>query len=802
MFCKDPAFGSERGNVIHISTSQSKLCSCINAPKMVSICNYSKQRLNTILLCLLTMNSFEKVVAEKEKIVVTAALPYANGTVHIGHLLEYLQADIYTRFLKSLGKDARYICASDMHGTPIQMKAKENNQDPFDFATKYSKEQQADLALFNINFDNFHNTHSKENKELAIHFFKTLKEKDLIYTKVTEQMFDEEAQQFLPDRFIKGTCPKCQTEDQYGDVCESCGAIYEPADLINPRSAITGATPVLKNTTHYYFKLSKFQDQLQSWLSSEENALQPEVKNFVQGWLSSGLKDWCISRDAPYFGFEIPGSEAETGNIKYFYVWLDAPIGYISSTQNYCDTKLKSLTCSWKDYWVNPGSHVQHFIGKDIMYFHLLFWPAMLMAMEIPLPTVTVHGFITVDGKKMSKSRGTFFTAKEFHNLYGGEALRFYYAKHMDRNLTDINLDFHDFAAVTNNVLVANIGNFCYRTLSFISKRFSEEIAIQEFDSDANEFILKVRSEIEKVTASFANQNNKAAINHILKISDMGNAYFQALAPWKQRETEAEGKKLEQSLILMLNLARNLSILIKPILPKFAAKIERSFGPDNVLANDGAGLLWADLSFSWTGLVKPPERLMEKVEITQTKSSAAAVADKSKSSKSKGSGSSSKIDLNSFAADIRGGEIFNVEDHPNADKLFVLHVNFGESIGKRQIVAGLKSAFTKDQLLQKKALFVVNLLPANIRKVESNGMSLVAEESKDRYNLLWVEDFEIGSSAIFEDKTKIVEKLDFKDFIKFEMEIKNEQVVWNDVVLTCAGQEVKVPGVKDGAKIR
>mgnify|MGYP002621332821 CR=1 FL=1 len=725
---------------------------------------------------------------------VTAALPYANGTVHIGHLLEYLQADFYTRFLKLLGKDARYICASDMHGTPIEIKAKAQNQSPLAFATKYSKEQQADLALFEINFDNFSNTHIKENQYLAIHFFQTLKAKGLIYLKETQQMYDEEAQQFLPDRFVKGTCPKCQTADQYGDVCESCGATYNTTDLINPISALTRTTPVMRSSNHYFFRLSNFQKQLQDWLNNSNNALQSEVKNFVQNWINQGLQDWCISRDAPYFGFEIPGSEREAGNIKYFYVWLDAPIGYISSTQDFCQNTLHSLTTSWKDYWSKEDSHVQHFIGKDIMYFHLLFWPAILIAMDIPLPTITVHGFITVDGKKMSKSRGTFFTAREFYELYGNSGLRFYFAKHLDRSVTDINLDFHDFAAVTNNVLVANPGNFCYRTLSFVAKRYPQGLPEPILDAQSKDLVQKVRGEIEKVTAAYANQNTKAAVNHLLKISDLGNVYFQNLEPWAKRETSEAEEILVHSLSVMVNLARNISILIKPILPEFSAKIEKCFGPQDQLANDSKGLLWHNLSFSWSGVVKTPQRLVEKIEITQTKSNSVAKESQSVTS---------EVDTSNFPADLRVGEIFHVEDHPDADKLFVMQVNLGDQIGKRQIVAGLKDAFTKEQLLHKKALFVVNLESAVIRGVESSGMTLVAQESKDRYNLLWVdENLELGTAALFETVTKISKELNFKTFTKFKLKVESNTIRWKNHILTISGNKLQVPGIKDGAKIR
>ena len=389
------------------------------------------------------------------KTVVTAALPYANAQIHVGHLVEYIQADVYVRFLRLLGEDALYICASDMHGTPIEVKAQEQGIKPKEYAQKFHKLNKETFKKYLINFDNYYHTDSKENQELAEFFFNTLKKKGFIYQQEIDIIHCPKCNRNLPDRYVKGTCPNCGTFDQYGDVCESCNLTLKGTDLINPKCSICQSPPTQKKSEHYFFQLSKFSTQLKAWL--KKTPLQPEIKNSINDWIKKGLEDWCISRDGPYFGFKIPG---ETN--KYFYVWLDAPIGYISSTKN--------LTPKWKDYW---NDQVIHVIGKDIIYFHFLFWPAMLIAAGFNPPSnLIVHGFLTVNGQKMSKSRGTFFTAEDFLKLYQPEHLRFYLTQHLSRKLSDLDLDFQDFQATINNKLVANIANFTYRTLHFAYKNY------------------------------------------------------------------------------------------------------------------------------------------------------------------------------------------------------------------------------------------------------------------------------------------------------------------------------------------
>ncbi len=676
------------------------------------------------------------------KHIITAALPYANGTIHIGHLLEYIQADIYSRFLKLNGHDALFVCGSDMHGAPIEINAKKANLPPKEFAEKFWKEHQEDFKSFLIKFDNYYKTHSEENRELAEYFFNILKENDYIYIKEIEQMYDEEAQRFLPDRYIKGNCPKCDSEDQYGDNCEKCGATYNPTDLKNPYSTITNSKPTLKKTKHYFFKLSSFQDKLKNWLNEAE--IQPEIKNSLQKWINEGLQDWCISRDAPYFGFEIPNSKAEAGAQKYFYVWLDAPIGYISSTKNFTE--------NWKDYWYK--GKVKHFIGKDIVYFHYLFWIAMFMGVGIPLPTLTTHGFITINGKKMSKSRGTFFTAKDFLKLYKPETLRFYYASHLDQSITDVDLNFTDFQAVINNVLIANVSNFCYRTLTFISKNYAE---IKEVKQEL-ELQEEINSLIHQVHKAYEALNYKQAVKLILQIADKGNQYFQAAEPWKEKEQK------QPEVGFCANLTRNLSILLQPILPEFSHKIQSSLQESN--------LTWDKLSFNWTGEVNKPELLVEKIDQIP--------------------------EQNSFLLNLQVGKIIEVNDHPNADSLYLLKVSFGETT--KQVVAGLKKEKTKEELLNQIAVFCTNLKPSKLRGELSEAMILVAEDKDKNLSLLQTS-AEIGTVAKFEELENNTSQITYDEFKKLKLLVKDKKITFNGKILKTNNEPVTVEGVNEGAQI-
>ncbi len=695
---------------------------------------------------------------KREKIVITAALPYANGPIHIGHLLEYIQADIYTRFLKLQGKDALYICASDMHGTPIEVNARKVGKEPEKFANEFWKEHQHDFASFLIHFDNYYKTHSPENKEFAEKFFLELKKKKFILTKKMNVIYCPYCGRYLPDRYVKGTCPNCTTADQYGDVCEHCSRALKGIDLVNPKCSLCGRTPVQKESEHYFFTLSKFADTLKKWISSPASGLQPEVCNWLKEWLAKGLEDWCISRDAPYFGFEIPHSLEETGEKKYFYVWHDAPLGYISSTKNYCDTQNQKLKTKlrWEDYWSKGKVH--HFIGKDIAYFHFLFWPAELLGMGMPLPQLTVHGFITVNGQKMSKSRGTFFTARDFLKLYPAESLRFFYAHHLDRRVIDVDINFADFIALNNNVLMGNLGNFCYRVLTFAEKNYGE---VQEIAAE-KELLARVEKLVEEVGRNYAELDFKSAVKNILQIADIGNAYFQNSEVWKKKD-DPDSRKVVG---LSVNIARVLSILISPALPSFAGKVQSVFGEKD--------LKWNSIGLGWKGKLRKVEFLVQKLEHLP---------------------STQKFPLRMVV-----GKILSVADHPNADSLYVLQVDLGPELGKKRVVAGLKKQIAKDLLLNRQVVFCANMKPAKIRGELSEAMIMVGDDGST-VAPLEVQKTKVGEEVHFEGMENSSQEIAFDDFKKLELYVKGARVFFEGKKLVGQGEDVICHGVKEGTRI-
>ncbi|HLD00405.1 MAG TPA: methionine--tRNA ligase [Candidatus Nanoarchaeia archaeon] len=719
--------------------------------------------------------SSKKVFNTSNKIVITAALPYANGPIHIGHLLEYVQADIYARFLKLVGKEVLYICASDMHGTPIEVNAQKAGIDPEKFVDKYWKEHQRDFSSFLIEFSNYYKTHSPENRQLAEFFFQTLKSKQLIYRRQIDTIYCKHCRRSLPDRYVKGQCPHCRAQDQYGDVCETCSRTIKGIDLLNPYCSICNNKPIRKKSEHYFFKLSSFSSKIERWINSASQQIQPEIKHWLEGWIKTGLEDWCISRDAPYFGFEIPNSKEETGEVKYFYVWLDAPIGYISSTKNYCD---RIRDCCWEDFW--KKGEVYHFIGKDIAYFHYLFWWSMLDAVGLPLPKITTHGWITVNGQKMSKSRGTFFTAQDFIKLYPPESLRFYYASHLDRKLVDVDLNLADFTAVNNNVLAANLGNFCYRVLTFAQKNYGSVKKIK------SEKILthSIFTLIGQVKISYQQQNFKSALKTILQIADLSNAYFQQAEPWNNQVSK------EGEVGLCVNIARNLAIILSPVLPNFSQKIFSTLGLKKLEQS------WDQINFNWKGQVNLPEILVQKIEeAEEVKDSAVKKAVKKKESELK-----LKVE---FPLRMQVGKIIEVNDHPNADSLYLLKVNIGAKNKPeiKQVVAGIKKNFSPDKILGRKAVFAVNLKPAKIRGELSEAMALLADDSP-KLAFLEVSKTKIGEEVNFGNLIGSSSEITFEQFSKLELIVKDGKVMFNHLVLKSQVEEVKVVGVKDGSKVR
>ena len=498
----------------------------------------------------------------QRKILVTSALPYANGSIHLGHLVEYIQTDIWVRFQKMQGHECHYVCADDAHGTPIMLRAQSEGIKPETLIANIAKEHQTDFKDFSIGFDNFHSTHSDENKALAQQIYLANREAGHITTKTISQAYDPEKEMFLPDRFIKGECPKCGANDQYGDNCEVCGATYAPTDLINPISAVSGVSPITKESEHYFFKLANFESALKSWTTGGH--LQDEVSNKLDEWLESGLRDWDISRDAPYFGFEIPDAPD-----KFFYVWLDAPIGYLASFKHYCERTGVDF-----DEYMKPGSTTEmiHFIGKDIIYFHALFWPAMLQGANFRLPNnIYAHGFLTVDGKKMSKSRGTFINARTYLNYLNPEYLRYYYAAKLSSGIEDIDLNLEDFQNRINSDLVGKVINIASRCAGFINKRFEGKLS-----SSLSEPVL-FKQFVDKSTVIADKMENREfghAMREIIGLADKANQYIDEKKPWALAKEEGHEQQVHDICTMGINLFRVLITYLKPVLPETAKQAE------------------------------------------------------------------------------------------------------------------------------------------------------------------------------------------------------------------------------------
>ena len=632
----------------------------------------------------------------KERILITSALIYANGPVHIGYLVEVIQTDIYVRFLKIRGHNAFYCGAEDTHGTPIEINAAKQGVTPEEFIAKWWKEHEEDYKICHIGFDSYYTTNSPENQWYTELIFKRLRENGHIYTKEIELTYCEHCKRYLPDRYVKGTCPKCGAKDQYGDVCEKCNAAYSTTDLVEPYCSICGNLPIRRWSNHYFFRLSAFSDKLEAWLKDNRN-LQPEIRNQILNWVKEGLNDWCISRDGPYFGFKIPGEED-----KYFYVWLDAPIGYIASTANYCKGKLFTTD----DIWQKPDSTIIHFIGKDIIYFHLLFWPAILMGSGLHVPdNIVVHGFLNVNSEKMSKSRGTLLTGREFSELLDPELLRYYYAANLGHSMTDIDLDLKTLQDKINNELVSNIANLIYRTLSFLNRNFDSTIS-----STLDKALLaEVTKKAEGVKDCYYDYNFREAVAKTLEISSLGNKYFQDNQPWELVKTNKE--RAQRVLTDCVNIVKTLTVLMKPILPVFAETVEQQLNLPN--------LQWVDVDKEIenhrTGEGKIILRKIDPIILTGVKEPKKELE---------------KLGKNHSLLNLRVAEIVEIRDHPQADKLYILKIDLGNE--QRQLCAGLKPYYPDiSSLLGKHLVVVTNLKPAKLRGELSQGMLLAADNGVD-----------------------------------------------------------------------
>jgi len=508
------------------------------------------------------------------RILVTSALPYANGEIHLGHLLEYIQTDIWVRFQKMQGNECHYVCADDAHGTPIMLKADEMGIDPEELISGVSERHQADFKDFNIEFSQFHSTHSDENRYFSELIYSRLKESGFIKTRVISQAFDPEKEMFLPDRFIKGECPKCGADDQYGDNCEVCGATYSTTELKNARSVVSGAIPIEKDSEHYFFDLPQFEKELKNWTNAGH--LQEEVRNKLAEWFDQGLQQWDISRDKPYFGFKIPGTED-----KYFYVWLDAPIGYMASFKKLCDNS----DLEFDDFFAKgSNTELYHFIGKDIVYFHALFWPATLMGSNFRTPNaIFAHGFLSVNGQKMSKSRGTFIQARTYLETLNPECLRYYYAYKLSSKIDDIDLNLEDFKQRVNSDLVGKVVNIASRSASFVVKKFDKELSSHCIEQGLYDEFVAANTVIK---GHYEDRNYGQAMRSIMKLADKANQYIDEKKPWQLAKEEGKSQEVHEITSLAINLFRVLMTYLKPVLPEMAEKSEEFLNIDSLNWND------------------------------------------------------------------------------------------------------------------------------------------------------------------------------------------------------------------------
>ena len=706
----------------------------------------------------------------KRKILVTSALPYANGSIHLGHLVEYIQTDIWVRFQKMQGHECHYVCADDTHGTPIMLRAQAEGITPEALIERVWHEHKADFDGFHVEFDNYYSTNSDENRELAQNIYRTLRDQaKLIETKTIEQFYDPEKGMFLPDRFIKGECPKCHALDQYGDSCEACGATYSPTDLINPVSAVSGATPVRKESEHYFFTLGACTDFLKEWTNAGH--LQPEAANKMQEWIGGGLQNWDISRDAPYFGFEIPDAPG-----KYFYVWLDAPVGYMASFKNLCQSKQAPSTIApsplrgegWDEgksrpdfdaFWnaekaAQEGTELYHFIGKDILYFHALFWPAMLKFSGHRTPTgVFAHGFLTVNGQKMSKSRGTFITAASYRKYLNPEQLRYYFAAKLNSSIEDIDLSLEDFTARVNSDLIGKYVNIASRTAGFIHRLQGGELTasdqtIQSFSSWNETSILDearkghgnalaqlnglLRGEANNIAALYESREFGKVVRRVMEFADLVNKVYDAFEPWKRAKEEPFLTGLVCTSIL--EAFRLLSIYLHPILPKLTNNAFSFLNLSPETQNWNA----INSSLSAGHRINPYQHLMTRIDPKQveamTEENKATLVPAMEHSPARHAEKQTHeiqpiaetISIDDFSKiDLRIAKIVNAEHVEGADKLLRLTLDIGEG-QTRNVFAGIKSAYAPEKLIGRHTVMVANLAPRKMKFGLSEGMVLAA----------------------------------------------------------------------------
>jgi len=634
-------------------------------------------------------------------IFVSSALPYANGPLHMGHVVEYVQSDIWARFQKQRGHNCSYVCAADAHGTPIMITARQQGITPEQLIERVSAEQHEDLKAFGVAFDNFHTTHSDENELVVRRMYAALHDAGYIYTKTIEQAYDETEKMFLPDRFVRGSCPRCKSEDQYGDACEVCGATYVPADLIDPVSVLSDTKPIWKESEHYFFKLSEFEDRLHKWIDAAN--LHRNITSKLEEWFDAGLQDWDISRDAPYFGFRIPDTKD-----KYFYVWLDAPIGYLASFLQLCNRR---DDLDFDDYWMaGSDKEAYHFIGKDIVYFHTLFWPAVLEGSGFRLPTsVFAHGFLTVNGRKMSKSRGTFIKARTYLDNLNPNHLRYYYAAKLGPGMDDIDMNLDDFVARVNSDLIGKLVNIASRCGGFITKSFDGRLA-DALDDAA--LFAEFSGASEKIADHFESREYSKAMREVMALADKANRYIEQKKPWAMAKDDSQAPGVQAVCTQGLNMFRTLMIYLTPVLPEMAQQVQKLF-------NEG--------SWDWQAANEPLldhtiskyKPLLRRIENKQVERMV------EQSRESGGNTDTSSITIDEFAkVDLRIARIDKAEPVEGADKLLKLTLDLGGET--RSVFAGIKSAYEPESLEGRLVIAVANLQARKMRFGVSEGMVLAA----------------------------------------------------------------------------
>ena len=658
------------------------------------------------------------------KILVTSALPYANGAIHLGHLLEYIQTDIWVRFQKSRGHECHYVCADDAHGTAIMLRAEQEGITSEALIDRVSREHQADFATFGVAFDNYHSTHSEENRYFSELIYTRLRDKGHIATRDIEQMYDPVKGLFLADRFIKGTCPKCRADDQYGDNCEACGATYTPAELIDPVSAISGATPEVRGSTHYFFKLPDFADFLHDWIN--DGHVQPQIRNKLMEWFEAGFNEWDISRDAPYFGFEIPDAPG-----KYFYVWLDAPIGYLASFKNLCEREGLDFDSYWRK---DSDAEVYHFIGKDIVYFHALFWPAMLHGAAFRTPTaVNCHGFVTVNGAKMSKSRGTFIKAATYADFLNPEYLRYYFAAKLTSRVDDLDLNLEDFAARVNSDLVGKVVNIASRCAGFVKKLGGGRLSAHCAEP---EMLARFIAAGDEIAEQFEAREFGRAMRRVMELADEANTYIAEAEPWVLAKQEGREQEVLDICSVGINLFRQLMVYLAPVVPAMAEGARDFLRLDSLNWHSRHEVLLDHEIAKFKPLMTRVER--DKIDAMIEASKEDLVEEQKLKETPKGPLAEApiapEIAFDDFIkVDLRIARIAKAEYVEGADKLLKLTLDLGGE--SRTVFSGIRAAYAPEALEGRLTVMVANLAPRKMRFGVSEGMVLASANDEGIYLL-------------------------------------------------------------------